>query len=72
MIGIIIAAVLIIIFVLFLISVFDPMSSQSKFWVAIRRVRKIMDLGSYWFYNLCGIAAILYIIVMVIYSLTRN
>lgn len=72
MVEIIIVAVLIIIFVLFLISVFDPLSSQNKFWISIRKIRKIMDLGSYWFYNLCGIAAILYIIVMVIYSLTRN
>ncbi len=32
----------------------------------------MMDFGSYWFYNLCAIATILYILFMVIYGLVRN
>lgn len=70
--AIIIAIVFIIIFILFLLSVFGPMHSRKKFWLVIRKIRDIMDFGSYWFYNLCAIATILYIVFMVIYGLAIN
>lgn len=48
------------------------MHSRKKFWLVIRKIRDIMDFGSYWFYNLCAIATILYIVFMVIYGLAIN
>ena len=66
------AIVFVIIFILFLLSVFGPMHSQKRFWVVIRRIRNIMDIGSYWFFNLCGIATILYVVFMAIYGLARS
>lgn len=68
----ILAIIFAIIFILFLLSVFGPMHSQKKFWIAIRKIRSIMDAGSYWFYNLCAIATILYIIIMVAYGVAKN
>lgn len=68
----VIAAVFLVVFTIFLLSVFGPMHSQKKFWLAIRRLRDIMDFGSYWFYNLCGIATILYIVLMIVRSVLRN
>lgn len=65
-------AVAIIIFALFFLSVFAPMHSQKKFWTAIYKIRNIMDFFSYWFFNLCAIATILYILGMVIYDLLKG
>ena len=61
-----------VILILFLLSVFGPMHSQKKFWIVIHKIRSIMDFGSYWFYNLCAIATILYIVIMVIHGLTKS
>lgn len=69
---IILAVVFGIIFILFLLSVFGPMHSHKRFWIAIRKIRGVMDIGSYWFFNMCGIATILYIVWMVIQGLLRN
>lgn len=66
------AAIFIIVFIFFLLSVFGPMHSQKKFWIVVRRIRGVMDFGCYWFYNLCGIATILYIVSMLIYHLIRS
>ena len=57
-----------VILVLFLLSVFGPMHSKKKFWITIYKIRSIMDFVSYWFFNLCAIATILYVVVMVICS----
>lgn len=71
--GAIIAAIVFFtILILFLLSAFGPMHSQKKFWVTIRRIRHVMDVGSYWFYNLCAIATILYIVCMAIYNIATK
>lgn len=70
--AIIVAVILVIIFILFLLSVFGPMHSQKKFWIVIRKIRGIMDISSYWFFNLCGIATIIYIVWMAIQGLLKN
>lgn len=62
----------IIVYILFLLSVFGPLHSEKKFWIVIQKIRGIMDVGSYWFYNLCVISVILYIVCMVIYSLLKK
>lgn len=61
--------VIVIIYLLFFLSVFAPMHSQKKFWVVIHRIRDGMDFICYWFFNLCGIATILYIVCMVVNGL---
>ncbi len=68
----IVAGILIIVFIFFLLSVFGPMHSQKKFWVVIRKIRKGMDFGSYWFYNICAIVTVLYIVFMVVYGLVKK
>lgn len=65
-------AVIIMIYVLFLLSVFAPMHSQKKFWIVIYKIRGIMDLVVYWFFNLCGIGTILFIVCMVIRALLKS
>lgn len=65
-------AAVFIIYVLFLLSVIAPVRSQKRFWKAIYKIRAVMDLTSYWFFNLCGISAILYIVVMMIRGFLRN
>lgn len=62
----------IIVYILFLLSVFGPLHSEKKFWIVIQKIRGIMDVGSYWFYNICVISVILYIVCMVIYSLSKQ
>lgn len=59
------------ILILFLLSVFGPMHSEKKFWKAIYKVRAGMDLCSYWFFNLCGIATILYVAYFVLLKLIQ-
>lgn len=67
------ASAFIIIFILFLlsvfVSVFGPMNSRKKFWIVIRKIRYVMDICSYWFYNLCAIAVILYVVCLSILGL---
>lgn len=65
----IVIAVMIVIYVLFFLSVFGPMHSQKRVWIVIRRIRSGMDFCSYWFFNLCGIATVLYIVCMSAYGL---
>lgn len=65
-------AVMIIIYTLFFMSVFGPMHSEKKFWKAIYKIREGMDFASYWFFNICGIAAILVAICLVLYKLTMR
>ena len=67
--GKIAAAVLIAVIALVLLSVFAPMQSQNRFWLAIRRVRNGMDRMVYWFFNVCAVAAILYVVCMAAYGL---
>lgn len=62
----------IIVYTLFLISVFAPVNSQKKFWVIIYKIRAVMDVISYWFYNLCGIATVFYIVFIAINSLIKG
>lgn len=51
-----------IILILFFMSVFGPMHSEKKFWKAIYKIREGMDFASYWFFNICGIATIFFVI----------
>lgn len=54
-----IALALILLFVvLFLLSVFAPMRSRNRFWLAIHKIRAGMDFFSYWFINICMIIII--------------
>lgn len=64
----IVAVILVITYILFFLSVFAPMKSQKKFWCVIRRLRAGLDFIVYWFYNLCAIFTILYIIWMSVHS----
>lgn len=64
--------VLVIIHILFFLSVFAPMHSQKKFWVVIHKIRAGMDVISYWFFNLCGIATILFILWMIVKGIRTN
>lgn len=67
----IVAVVLIIIFVLFFLSVIAPMKSQNKFWRLIHKIRDGMDFFSYWFFNICDILTIAYVIWIGIHSWIR-
>lgn len=69
--GKILAAVIVTVFVLFFLSVFAPMHSEKKFWVTIRKIRSGMDLSVYWFFNLCAILSVLYLVFAVICGLLR-
>lgn len=59
-------ALMVILFTLFFLSVFGPMHSKKKFWKAIYKIRNGMDLASYWFFNVCGIATIAVIFYFVV------
>lgn len=72
MISKIVAVAIIIILTLFLLSVFGPMHSQRKFWIAIRKIRAGMDFISYWFFNLCAIATVIFIVWMVVRALLNR
>lgn len=63
---------LVAVFVLFFLSVISPMNSTKKFWILIRKIRKVMDITSYWFFNLCAISTGIYIVVRVIYVLVKK
>lgn len=65
-----VAVALIVVFVLFLLSVFGPMHSQKKFWIMIQRIRGKMDLAVYWFFNLCAVLAVSYIVIMAVRGLS--
>lgn len=64
--------VLIVLAVLVLLSVFAPKNSQRKFWIIIKKIRNAMDSVCYWFFNICAIAVILYIVYMVVRHLLAN
>lgn len=66
------AAALIIALILFFLSVIAPINTENRFWKAIHKIRLVMDMTSYWFFNLCGIAAIVYILIMIVRSYIRN
>ena len=63
------AATLIIVITLVLLSVFAPMQSKNGFWIVVCRVRSGMDRIVYWFFNVCAIATILYVVCMAAYGL---
>lgn len=58
----ILIAVILVIYALFFLSVFGPLHSEKKFWKTIYKIRSGMDFISYWFFNICGIATILFIL----------
>lgn len=60
----IVFTVIVIVCILFFLSVCAPVRSQKRFWVAINKIRDVMDIVVYWFFNACGIAAILYVVYM--------
>lgn len=64
----IVAVVLGIIYILFFLSVIAPMKSKRKFWRAIHKIRVGMDFVVYWFFNICAILTILYVVWMVIHG----
>lgn len=63
------AGILITVFILFFLSVIAPMHSEKKFWVLIRRIRKFMDIGSFWFYILSAAVTVLFIAYFVVKGL---
>lgn len=63
--------VIIIIYILFFLSVFAPMHSKKKFWLTIYKIRNIMDIISYWFFNLCAIGTILFVVCMIARGLIK-
>lgn len=67
----VVAVALVIIFVLFFLSVIAPMKSQNKFWRLIHKIRDGMDFVSYWFFNICAILTIVYVIWMSVHSWIR-
>lgn len=58
----VIAVMLGIIFILFFLSVIAPVKSERKFWRVIHKIRAGMDFTSYWFFNLCAILTIIYVL----------
>lgn len=71
--GIKIAAIVFgIIFLLFLLSVFAPMQSKRKFWIMIHKFRAGMDFAVYWFFNVCAILAISYLVGSTLFGLLRS
>lgn len=66
------AAVFGVLFILFLLSVIAPMKSQKKFWITIHRIRAVMDLAVYWFFNICAILAIAYLVGSTLLGLFRG
>lgn len=65
----IVAVMLIIVFILFFLSVIAPMKSERKFWRVIRKIRAGMDFVVYWFFNICAILTIIYVIWMGVHDL---
>lgn len=68
----IVIIVAVIIYVLFFISVIVPLKSQKKFCIVIQKIRKFMDIAVYWFYNICAISTILFIVLMGAYCLLKK
>lgn len=64
----VVAAVLVIIYILFFLSVIAPTKGERKFWRVIHKIREEMDLTVYWFFNICAILTILYVVWMVVYG----
>lgn len=64
--------VCLILLTLFFLSVFGPMHSEKRFWKAIHKIRAGMDLFSYWFFNICGIATILFVIYFILKGIIKN
>lgn len=59
------AAVIIgVMLVLVFLSFIAPAQSQRKFWIMIRKFRAGLDLVVYWFFNVCAILSILYLVLM--------
>ena len=58
-----------VILVLFFLSVFAPMQSQRKFWIVIHKIRAVMDLAAYWFFNVCAVLSILYLVLATVRGL---
>lgn len=58
-----------IVYILFFLSVFGPMHSEKKFWGVVYKIRSGMDFVSYWFFNLCGIATIIFVFCCIIKGL---
>ena len=52
------------IFVVFMLSVFAPVTTERPFWLMIKKIRNGIDLVSYWIFN----AALIMTIVLVIYK----
>ena len=71
--GIKIAAVVFgIVFVLFMLSVFAPMQSHKKFWIIIHRFRAVLDQVVYWFFNVCAVLSLSYLVGCTLLGLLRS
>lgn len=55
----------------FFLSVVSPAKSEKKFWKIIYKIRAGMDFASYWFFNLCGIATILFILYFIVKGMLK-
>lgn len=61
--GMIIFIILLVIFtVLFILSVFAPKDSKSRFWLTIQKIRAAMDAISYYFLTACLIGTGIFIV----------
>lgn len=58
--------------IVFLLSAFAPTNSTHRFWLAIKKLRNILDLVCYWFFNLCAIGTILYMIGATLFGLLNK
>lgn len=61
-----------IIFILFLLSAIAPMQSQKKFWLTIHRIRAVMDLVVYWFFNVCAVLSLSYLVCSTLLGMLRG
>ena len=52
----------------FLLSVVAPENSQHGFWGLIKSLRRALDSACYWFYSLCGIAVIVYVLYFILHG----
>lgn len=50
-----------VIYVVVFLSAFGPKNSEKKFWKTIFKIRAGIDTFSRWFFNVCGVAALVII-----------
>lgn len=66
------AAVFGLLLILFFLSVIAPMQSQKRFWIAIHRIRAVIDLVVYWFFNVCAVLSLSYLVCSTLLGLLKS